>query len=202
MRSKKFDVIAVDELDTMHLEADLTDAIVSADAASKKCSTAFSGLLCDDGSTADISEAGGCDNDEEDFTDDTSITGLIDNAFEFPNKNATRSTCPLQLPWGKGCRTMESSIPSRKGAVDDRGSRRRHETVAHFGHPRIGRPGFETCAHLGDTMLGKLTLAMGLGRPAHKARRTCKATLARLRQVVSFRCAEPRCPRTTSSTIW
>ena len=113
-----------------------------------------------DGSTADISEAGGCDNDEEDFTDDTSITGLIDNAFEFANKNATRSTCPLQLPWGKGCRTMGSSIPSRKGAVDDRGSRRRHETVAHFGHPRIGRPGFETCAHLGDTMLGKLTLAM------------------------------------------
>ena len=34
MRSKKFDVIAVDELDTMHLEADLTDANVSADAAS------------------------------------------------------------------------------------------------------------------------------------------------------------------------
>ena len=33
MRSKKFDVIAVDKLDTMHLEADLTDAIVSADAA-------------------------------------------------------------------------------------------------------------------------------------------------------------------------
>ena len=95
MRSKKFDVIAVDELDTMHLEADLTDAIVSADAASKN------------------------------------------------NKNATRSTCPLQLPWGKGCRTMGSSTPSRKGAVDDRGSRRRHETVAHFGHPRIGRPGFE-----------------------------------------------------------
>ena len=95
MRSKKFDVIAVDELDTMHLEVDLTDAIVSADAASKN------------------------------------------------NKNATRSTCPLQLPRGKGCRTMGSSTPSRKGAVDDRGSRRRHETVAHFGHPRIGRPGFE-----------------------------------------------------------
>ena len=95
MRSKKFDDIAVDELYTMHLEADLTDAFVSADAASKN------------------------------------------------NKNATRSTCPLQLPWGKGCRTMGSSIPSRKGAVDDRGSRRRHETVAHFGHPRIGRPGFE-----------------------------------------------------------
>ena len=45
MRFKKFDVIAVDELDMMHLEADLTDAIVSADAASKKCLTAFSGLL-------------------------------------------------------------------------------------------------------------------------------------------------------------
>ena len=66
MRFKKFDVIAVDELDTMHLEANLTDAIVSADAASKKCSRAFSGLLLNDGSTADISEAGGCDNDEED----------------------------------------------------------------------------------------------------------------------------------------
>ena len=141
MRSKKFDVIAVDELDTMHLEADFTDAIVSADTASKKCSRAFSGLLCDDGSTADISEAGGCDNEEEDFTDDTSITGLIDNAFEFANKNATRSTCPLQLPWGKGCRTMRSSTPSWKGAGDDRGSRRRHETVAHFGHPRIGDQG-------------------------------------------------------------
>ena len=89
MRSKKFDVIAVDELDTMHLEADLTDAFVIADAASKN------------------------------------------------NKNATRSTCPLQLPWGKGCRTMGSSTPSRKGAVDDRGSRRRRGTVAHFGHPRI-----------------------------------------------------------------
>ena len=122
MRSKKFDVIAVDELDTMHLEADLTDAIVSADAASKN------------------------------------------------NKNAIRSTCPLQLPWGKGCRTMGSSIPSRKGAVDDRGSRRRHETVAHFGHPRIGRPGFETCAHLGDTMLGKLTLAMRPRAPWHTKR--------------------------------
>ena len=170
MRSKKFDVIAVDELDTMYLEADFTDAIVSADAASKKCSRAFSGLLCDDGSTADISEAGGCDNDEEDFTDDTSITGLIDNAFEFANKNATRSTCPLQLPWGKGCRTIGSSIPSRKGAVDARGSRRRHETVAHFGHPRIGRPGFETCAHLGDTMLGKLTLAMRPRAPRHTKR--------------------------------
>ena len=143
MHSKKFDVIAVDELDTMHLEADFTDAIVSADAASKKCSRAFSGLLCDDGSTADISEAGGCDNDEEDFTDDTSITGLIDNAFEFANKNATRSTCPLQPPWGKGYRTMRSSTQSRKGAGDDRGSTRRHETVAHFGHPRIGRPGFK-----------------------------------------------------------
>ena len=54
MRSKKFDDIAVDELDTMHLEADLNDAFVSADAASKN------------------------------------------------NKNATRSTCPSQLPWGKG----------------------------------------------------------------------------------------------------
>ena len=32
MRSTKFDVIAVDELDTMHLEADLTDAFVSANA--------------------------------------------------------------------------------------------------------------------------------------------------------------------------
>ena len=63
MRSKKFDVIAVDELDTMYLEADFTDAIVSADAASKKCSRAFSGLLLNDGSTADISEVGGCDND-------------------------------------------------------------------------------------------------------------------------------------------
>ena len=73
-------------------------------------------------------------------TDDTSTTGLIVSAFEFANKNATRSTCPLQLPWGKGCRTMRYSTPSRKGAVDDRGSRRRHETVAHFGHPRIGRP--------------------------------------------------------------
>ena len=125
MRFKKFDVIAVDELDTMHLETNLTDATVSADAASKKCSRAFSGLLLNDGSTADISEAGGCDND---------------NAFEFANKNATRSTCPLQLPWGKGCRTMRYSTTSRKGAVDDRGSRRRHETVAHFGHPRIGRP--------------------------------------------------------------
>ena len=122
MRSKKFDVIAVDELDTMYLKADLTDAIVSADAANKN------------------------------------------------NKNATRSTCPLQLPWGKGCRTMGSSIPSRKGAVDDRGSRRRHETVAHFGHPRIGRPGFETCAHLGDTMLGKLTLAMRPRAPRHTKR--------------------------------
>ena len=121
MRSKKFDVIAVDELDKMHLEEDLTDAIVSADAANKN------------------------------------------------NKNATRSTCPLQLPWGKGCRTMGSSIPSRKGAVDDRGSRRRHETVAHFGHPRIGRPGFETCAHLGDTMLRKLTLAMRPRAPSLKA---------------------------------
>ena len=66
VRFKKFDVIVVDELDTMHLEAKLTDAIVSADAASKKCSRAFSGLLLNDGSTADISEAGGCDNDEED----------------------------------------------------------------------------------------------------------------------------------------
>ena len=66
MRSKKFDVIAVDELDTMHLEADLTDAIVSPDAASKNI------------------------------------------------KNATRSTCPLQLPWGKGCRTMRSSTPPEK----------------------------------------------------------------------------------------
>ena len=130
--ANEFDVIAVDELDTMNLEVDLTDAIVSADTASKKCSRAFSGLLCDDGSTSDISEAGGCVNDEEDFTDDTSIIGLIDNAFEFANKNATRSTCPLQLPWGKGCRTMGSSIPSRKGALNDRGSRRRHETVAHF----------------------------------------------------------------------
>ena len=137
MRFKKCDVIAVDELDTMHIETNLTDATVSADAASKKCSRAFSGLLLNDGSTADISEAGGCDNDEEDVTDDTSITGLFDNAFEFANKNATRSTCPLQLPWGKGCRTMRSSTPSRKGAGDDRGSRRRHETVAHFGHPRI-----------------------------------------------------------------
>ena len=98
---------------------------MSADAASKKCSRALSGLLLNDGSTADISEAGGCDND---------------NAFEFANKNATRSTCPSQLPWRKGCRTMRYSTPSRKGAVDDRGSRRRHETVAHFGHPRIGRP--------------------------------------------------------------
>ena len=123
-----------------------------------------------DGSTADTSEAGGCDNDEEDFTDDTSIIGLIDNAFEFANKNATRGTCPLQLPWGKGCRTMGSGIPSRKGAVDNRGSRRRHETVAHFGHPRIGRPGFETCAHLGDTMLGKLTLAMRPRAPQHTKR--------------------------------
>ena len=65
-RFKKFDVIVVDELDTMHLETNLTDATVSADAASKKCSRAFSGLLLNDGSTADISEAGGCDNDEED----------------------------------------------------------------------------------------------------------------------------------------
>ena len=95
MRSKKFDVIAVDELDTMHLEADLTDAIVSADAASVINNV----LLC--------------------------------------------SRLLQQLPWGKGCRTMVSSIRSRKGAVDDRGSRHRHETVAHFGHPRIGRPGFE-----------------------------------------------------------
>ena len=43
---------------------------------------------------------------------------------------------------------MRSGIPSRKGAVDDRGSRRRHETVAHFGHPRIVSglcdPGHET----------------------------------------------------------
>ena len=66
MRFKKFDVFAVDELDTMHLEANLTDAIVSADAASRKCSRAFSGLLLIGESTADISEAGGCDNDEED----------------------------------------------------------------------------------------------------------------------------------------
>ena len=51
------------------------------------------------------------------------------------NKNATRSTCPLQLPWGKGCRAMRTGIPSRKGAVDDGGSRRHQETVAHFGHP-------------------------------------------------------------------
>ena len=109
--ANEFDVIAVDELDTMNLEADLTDAIVSADAASKKCSRAFSGLLCDDGSTADISEAGGCDNDEEDFTDDTSIIGLIDNTFDFANKNATRSTCPLQLPWGKGVPDHEVRHP-------------------------------------------------------------------------------------------
>ena len=88
MRSKKFDVIAVDELDTMHLEADLTDAIVSADAAS-----------------------------------------VINNVL-------LRSRLLQQLPWGKGCRTIGSSTPSRKGAGDDRGSRRRHETVAHFGHPR------------------------------------------------------------------
>ena len=118
MRFKKFDVLAVDELDMMHLEADLTDAIVSADAASKKCSRAFSGLLCDDGSTADISEAGGCDNDEEDFTDDTSIIGLIDNAFEFANKNATRSTCPLQLPWGKGCRTLRAQHPLQERGLE------------------------------------------------------------------------------------
>ena len=122
MRSKKFDVIAVDELDTMHLEADLTDAIVSADAASVINNV----LLC--------------------------------------------SRLLQQLPWGKGCRTMGSSIPSRKGAVDDRGLRHRHETVAHFGHPRIGRPGFETCAHLGDTMLGKLTLAMRPRAPRHTKR--------------------------------
>ena len=120
------------------------------------------------------------------------------------------------------------------------------------------RPGFETCAHLGDTMLGKLTLAMRPRAPRHKKRaghgfgaiearvlercgrevaeviprdradgahscqshlfiscimrpvhdvvfeahdfpltlignkKSAKQTLARLRQVDSFRCAEPR----------
>ena len=32
-----------------------------------------------------------------------------------------RSQLLQQLPWGKGCRTMRSGIPSRKGAGDDRG---------------------------------------------------------------------------------
>ena len=64
-----------------------------------------------------------------------------------------RSRLLQQLPWEKGCQTMRPGIPSRKGAVDDRGSRRRHETVAHFGHQRIGFIISKGTANLGPIRL-------------------------------------------------
>ena len=83
-----------------------------------------------------------------------------------PTLLSTTSTAPL----GKGVPDHGPAPPPGKepGMTEVRDAVMKR--WLNFGHPRIGRPGFETCAHLGDTMLGKLTLAMRPRAPRHTKR--------------------------------